>query len=633
VYEAVAEVEAPPRQATARTLQARELTRVPGSAGDPLKAIDVLPGVSRSPEGDPILRGAAQHESAVFIDGMSVPFLYHFGGVRSVVHPRLIERVDVYPGNFSTRYGRATGGIVEAHMRDPRKDGVHGELELSLLDSSALVEGPIGSRLSVAGAVRRSNIDLVFENFVPDDTFDVVAAPLYWDYQGAVLYEPSDDARLRLSFVGSRDATTLSFGDPSDENPALRGNVGGVIEFHRVQLAYTDRHGDVKQSLQVYAGRQHLEQKVGPSSEAFFDVVDFGGRAEWEVPLASELTLIAGLDVEAGELDGAYRGSAAPAQEGSLDNPDNVQDQIRIDRTSVVSFNPAAYVEARYFPTSRLVLLPGVRVDYFHQNDAFTVNPRISQRYELTDAVTLKSAIGWFSQSPEYYEAIEGVGNPRIRPYHALHVSAGAEIGLVDGLSLDLEGFYKRLTDRVVSTEDSAPPRFVNDGEGRVVGLEVGGRYISELGLAAQLAYTLSRSERKDRTDPWRLFDRDQTHVLSLALGYDLGAGWHAGARFRYITGNPITPVEGSFYDAGTDLYYPVYGEQNGARNQPFQQLDLRVEKTFAIGPGALGVYLDVQNVYAAQNPEGFRYSYDYGEREAIAGTPFFPNLGLRGEL
>lgn len=633
VYEAVAEVEAPPRQATQRVLDARELTTVPGTSGDPLRAIDVLPGVARSPEGDPILRGAAQHESAVFIDGTSVPFLYHFGGVRSVIHPRLVERVDVYPGNFSARYGRATGGIVAAQMRDPRTDGLHGEVELSLLDSSALVEGPIASELSFAGAARRSNIDFFFENFVPDGTFDVAVAPLYWDYQGALLYTPSPSSRVRVSFIGSRDATTLSFADPSAVDATLRGDVGGSIEFHRTQLAYDDRYGDVIQSLQVYAGTQRVEQEIGPNSEAYFDVVDFGGRAEWELPLAAELTLIAGLDVEGGAFTGAYRGGAAPAQEGSLQSPDNVQDLITIDRTTLLQLNPAVYVEARYFPISRLLLIPGVRVDYYHQNDATTLNPRLSQRYELGDRVTLKGAVGWFSQPPEYFEAIPGVGNPRIRPYHALHVSAGSELRLSDELSLDVEGFYKRLTERVVSTPSSAPPRFVNDGRGRVIGLELGGKYRSDAGLAAQLAYTLSRSERQDRDEAWRLFDRDQTHVLSVALGYELGAGWHAGARFRYVTGNPLTPVVGSFYDAGADLFYPIYGEHNGARDPAFQQLDLRIEKSFAIGAGRLSFYLDVQNAYAAENAAGNTYSYDYREREATSGSPFFPNLGVRGQL
>jgi hypothetical protein len=633
VYEAVAEVKAPPRQATRRELDAEELTTVPGTSGDPLRAIDVLPGVSRSAEGDPILRGAAQHESAVFIDGTSVPFLFHFGGVRSVVHPRLVERVDVYPGNYSVRYGRATGGIVEATMRDPKRDALHGEVELSLLDSSALIEGPIGSQLSFAGAARRSNIDLVFDNFVPDDTFDVVVAPVYWDYQGEVLYTPSDDSRLRLSAVGSKDQTTLSFSDPSAENAALRGDVGGVVEFHRIQLAYDDRYGDLAQRLQGYIGSQHLEQNVGPNSQAYFDVVDFGGRAEWQLPMGDDFTLIAGLDVEGAEFTGAYRGSAAPAQEGSLDSPDNVQDLIVIDRKRFLQFNPAAYVEARYFPIERLVLIPGVRVDHYSQNHASTLNPRLSQRYELVDGVTLKSAVGWFSQPPEYYEAIEGVGNPRIKPYHALHLSLGSELRLSEALSFDVEGFYKHISDRVVSTPSSAPPRFVNDGQGRVLGLEVGGKYRSESGFSAQLAYTLSRSDRQDRDEPWRLFDRDQTHVLSLAAGYALGAGWQAGARFRYVTGNPVTKVIGSFYDAGAELYYPLYGEHNGQRDPAFQELDVRVEKTFAIGSGTLSVYLDVQNVYAAENAQGFTYSYDYRRREPTTGAPFFPNLGLRGAL
>ena len=185
----------------------------------------------------------------------------------------------------------------------------------------------------------------------------------------------------------------------------------------------------------------------------------------------------------------------------------------------------------------------------------------------------------------------------------------------------------------MVSTPSSAPPRFVNDGKGRVVGLEIGAKYRSDTGFAAQLAYTLSRSQRRDRAEAWRLFDQDQTHVLSLALGYELGAGWHAGARFRYVTGNPLTPVVGSFYDAGADLYYPVYGEHNAERDPAFRELDLRVEKAFSLGAGRLGLYLDVQNVSAAENAQGNTYSYDYGEREPTSGSPFFPNLGLRGEL
>jgi hypothetical protein len=148
-----------------------------------------------------------------------------------------------------------------------------------------------------------------------------------------------------------------------------------------------------------------------------------------------------------------------------------------------------------------------------------------------------------------------------------------------------------------------------------------------------QLSYTLSRSERQDRNDPWRLFDYDQSHVLNAALSYELGAGWQAGARFRYITGNPITPVLGSVYDATNDAYIPRYGRHNSERDPAFHQLDLRVEKKFTIGSGALVPYLEVLNAYNAENAEGYSYSYDYSTRERVSGMPFFPNLGLRGEL
>lgn len=633
VYEAVAEVEAPPRQATERRLDAEQLARVAGTGGDPIKAVEVLPGVSRSNDGEPILRGAAQHESTVFIDGTRVPFLYHFGGVRSVVHPRLIEQVELYPGNFSTRYGRATGGVVEARLRDPHSDAWHGELELSLLDSSALIEGPLTENLSFAVAARRSNIDLVFDSFVPEGTFKVLVAPVYWDYQAELLYRLGQHGRVRLAALGSRDQTTLVFSDPSAENATLRGNVGGSLEFHRVQLEYQDRFGSLIQDVQVAVGKQNLKQVVGPNSQAYFDVLDLGARGEWTLPLGTQLELVSGLDVEAQSFTGAYRGSPAPASEGSLDNPDNVEDQITVDRTSFWLVHPAAYFEARYFPTGRLLLLPGIRVDYYRELDALSIDPRLSQRLTLGEAVTLKSAVGWYSQPPEYYESLAGVGNPKVDPYHALQLSAGAELHFSDALSLDLEGFFKHLTRRVVATEGSVPPHFVNDGRGRILGLEAGARYRQPDGLDAQLSYTLSKSERQDRDDPWRLFDRDQTHVLSLAAGYPLGAGFYAGARFRFITGNPVTEVRGSSYDAGNDVYYPLFGQQNSARDPAFHQLDVRLEKTFGIGPGTLGVYLDVQNVYAASNPEGFAYSYDYRTREAATGSPFFPNLGLRGAL
>ena len=60
-FEAVAEVKAPPREATKRTLPREQLTTVPGTRGDALRAIEIMPGVARAQfgtnPGPPSLRG------------------------------------------------------------------------------------------------------------------------------------------------------------------------------------------------------------------------------------------------------------------------------------------------------------------------------------------------------------------------------------------------------------------------------------------------------------------------------------------------------------------------------------------------------------------------------------------------
>jgi hypothetical protein len=151
------------------------------------------------------------------------------------------------------------------------------------------------------------------------------------------------------------------------------------------------------------------------------------------------------------------------------------------------------------------------------------------------------------------------------------------------------------------------------------------------------VSYTLMRSERRDELGPdggrWRLFDRDQTHIVGATGAYRLGRGWEAGASIRYTSGTPYTPVVGSTYDGTTDVYSPRLGPAMSARNPAFSRIDLRIQKTWTFSRWSLAAYLDVQNVLNSPNREGFEYSYDYRRRQGNGGLPILPILGLRGEL
>ena len=171
----------------------------------------------------------------------------------------------------------------------------------------------------------------------------------------------------------------------------------------------------------------------------------------------------------------------------------------------------------------------------------------------------------------------------------------------------------------------------VGIGEGRSYGAQFLLRKSLANGFFGWVAYTLLRAERKDApgTD-YRLFDFDQTHVLTALAAYQLGKGFDVSARFRYATGYPRTPVVGSYYDSRRDLYEPELGTKNGSRIPDFWQLDVRVAKRFTFGSNELELYLDVQNVTNHQNPEEITYNPDYTQQSYINGLPILPVLGAR---
>jgi outer membrane receptor protein involved in Fe transport len=116
---------------------------LPGAFGDPLRTIDLMPGIVPVVSGLPFfyVRGPPPGNTGYFVDGVRVPLVFHLAIGPSVVHPALIDRVDFYPGGYPARFGRFIGGIVDAQTRgDAPAPTVQGNLRL--LDVGGLAETP-----------------------------------------------------------------------------------------------------------------------------------------------------------------------------------------------------------------------------------------------------------------------------------------------------------------------------------------------------------------------------------------------------------------------------------------------------------------------------------------------------------
>ena len=97
---------------------------------------------------------------------MTLPTLFHFGGLTSTYNSEALQSVDLYPGGFGTRYGDAMGGVVELTGRKPKTDRLHGYIDVNLFDASFLLEGPLSDNVSFLVTARRSYIANVLDWFL-----------------------------------------------------------------------------------------------------------------------------------------------------------------------------------------------------------------------------------------------------------------------------------------------------------------------------------------------------------------------------------------------------------------------------------------------------------------------------------
>lgn len=635
-FSARASVEPPPREITKRTVPKEILTKIPGTRGDPLRAVEILPGVGRPSFGSGALlvRGTAPGDSQVFLEGVPVPLLYHFGGLTSFFQGRFLDDIAFYPGNFSTRYGRKTGGILEVRVRDPERESWKGAIEMSAIDVWALAEGPITDKLSIALAARRSLIDLILPAVLSGTGASISTAPVYYDHQLILSYRPTSRDRIRLLSYGASDAFALTIGDEFAEEPNLRGNASMRQRFYHTVLSWDrDLNRDFKQTLQVSAGPSRPVFSLGDDLLFEARFIEIGVRGEWRGRLSRHFETILGVDTRIIPSTVTYSGPSLRSFEGQGAQSGTLEGSVFL-RASDTVYLPSVYAElAGDFDPIRIVA--GVRYDYYSMIQKGVVDPRLNAFYQVNEKLRLKAGVGLYSQPPSVQEAAPQLGNPNLDVMRSVHVSAGGDYEIASGIAVGLEGFYKKLWNRPVSTENGLPPFFTNEGEGRIYGLELSGR-IEPRGrnYFGYLSYTLSKSERLDRDGAtYRLFDFDQPHIFTALFSYRFPRNWSLGGTLRLVSGNPTTPIIGAIYDASTDTYIPINGRVNSERNPLFHRFDVRVEKEWFFKRAQLAFFLDLQNAYYARNQEGLIYNYDYSRAEKLEGLPIIPALGIRGEF
>jgi hypothetical protein len=637
------------------TLSRTEVRQIPGTFGDPFRAIEIMPGVTPVVSGLPFffIRGAPPGNVGYYLDGVRVPLLFHVGIGPSAVHPALISRVDLYPGGYPARFGRFSGGIVSGETSAPASEA-HGEGNVRLFDVGGLAETPFANgKGSLLLGGRYSYTALLLTQLSSDTTLD------YWDYQARVGYDVGENDRLSVFGFGSYDYL-------GQRTPTGTLTLFGT-EFHRIDVRHDHKlgsSGEVRTAVTVGLDRSRL------ADDRYVRDRLLGTRTEWTYRMSKRLTLRAGTDMQADSYDVEIGSSAlAPSAQsiaGFFPSRTDLSIGARADMIIAV--------------TNAFELTPGARVDLYESQGATAVgvDPRLAMRTHVTRDWRVLSALGIAHQAPSFVVPVPGFqpGGLKGGLQKAFQESLGVEVDLGAATIATATVFHNAFLDmsdplgaapaeiggcipgqfpsdtlggdRVTQPTNAqpcgvarfppgtiGPDRSGGGGQGadsnngrrvqnafeiRTGGTAYGFEFFLKRKLASRvggfISYTLSRSTRTaDGREYIATFDR--THVANAAVAFDLGKKWRAGTRVTFYTGLP---------KAAGDPTDPT-----ASRLSPFFRLDLRLEKRWQLGRTTwLSFVAEWMNATLSKEEVATTCTLR-GCEATLVGPITIPSLGLEG--
>lgn len=602
--------EIPPGSAA---LSQEEVRVLPGAFGDPFRAVSILPGVGMLVTGLPVFfaRGAPAGNLGYLIDGIRVPLLFHAFLGPAVIHPRLIERVELHAGGYPASFGRFAGGVVSADLSEPRGE-LHLDGSVRLFDAGAFVEVPFAGGRGSAMLAGRYSYSALLLSLLSDLELQ------YWDYQALVSYDVSGRGKLSIFAFGAYDyaatpPTATDLSGPSTQNSL--GDLGGgenAVLFHRIDLRYDQRFGEsTKLRSAVTFGTDATR-----GSQGLVEDVSFGGRLELRSQLNSSVLLRAGIDASSDR----YKLSLDP-------NTENYTDVVALFPTRrdwVAGVHADLVIEA----APGVTLIPGLRVDRYASagNTALGVSPRLAASFRVSDAVSIEHALGVADQTPNFVPGVPAVAVAGLPGglQRSLQTSAGVRAELswaVSGTATLFHNAYFNLSDPFGQNQDlelDADEASVRS-LGNAFGLELLLQRRLTQHFGGLLSYTLSRSTRSyGRVHSVSGYDRP--HVLNLAASYDLGSHWLASAHTVLYSGVPGSRTLGE---------RRIFDQPRAA---PFFRVDLRLEKRFPISADSWwAITAEIMN--ATLSREVLRRPCQPDCRDETVGPIVLPSLGVNGQF
>lgn len=573
-------------------------------ADDPLRAVQVLPGVASADDlrSEFSVRGSPFTHLNMTVEGFSTPYLLHTvraiedqssSGSVAMINSDILEDVTLLSGGYAQRYGDRTGAEIDFRLREGSRERRQARVAVSGTSASIVGEGPIGrtKRGSWLVSARQSYLQLLVERLLDDGNGFNFG---FSDTQGKLVFDLSPTQRAEFTVIAGRSKLEEKRED-LDSQDLFTGRNSSAIAIGTWRLTRS-RGVLTTRALASYnqftnETTEQLPLDNGHDKEA-------AGRVDGTVTLSRHVLADAGAQAEFVD-ETRFRQRFS----GALGRYRTINDfQGHATRSG-------GYAQVR-LTAGPVTFIPGARVDHWTLTDETTASPWLQGEWQLSKAMTLRGGSGIYRQFPDFEQVIGTLGLPGADAQRADQYDLGFEHRIGSSLRwqatvFDREesGFFRRpaaetrlINGRVVRGAVTAP--YENQLDGYARGVEFLVQRRSTHGLSGWLAYSYGRTHRTDDlTHESYWSDLDQRHAVNLYLSYRVSDRTNLSAKIR---GGTNVPAPG-YYEQQGDAYV-VSANRNLLRLPTYSRVDLRANRTFNWSRKRLTLFAEVINLFNRDN-------------------------------
>lgn len=662
-------------KAGSMTVTPRDMKMLPSAGGEPdiAQYLQVVPGVVFTGDqgGQLYIRGGAPSQTGILLDGITIYNPFHSIGLYSVFETDAIRNVEIQTAGFNAQYGNRTSAILDVRTKDGNKNRLSGKLSASPIMARAMLEGPLlkakqegGSSVTFLLSAKHSYLDQTSQPIYGGlgNQYEYGLPYAFTDLYGKVTYNGDNGSKLNVFGFSFDDKAKVLKPNTDVANADFRWRASGAGTNFVVTPGTSAAliNGRFAYSKYVIDYTNYNELPIVPRSsgiDGFEGAIDF----TYFMPGYSQIKY--GVEVS-----GFHT---------TLDYKDIVGNRVTLDRRNTLA---ALYFMYRKNFGEKLIIEPGLRVQYYSAIDKLSPEPRLGLKYNLTNAIRLKGAAGLYSQniistksdrdivnfftgfllSPD--QTIINTDQQEIdnNLQTAYHVLGGIEVD-VQNVEFNLEPWYKNFTRNIELSRikiQSNDPDFIS-GSGKAYGVDLSAKYNRNRwylwGVVSyqQVRYeTLVVKDNKVSAPPpnytFQYEVEKQTYPppfdrrfnLNLLASYTFGKkkDLEVSGRFNYGSPFPFTQTQG-FYEnlnplsnsIGTNVAQQngtqglLYANDiNGGRLSAYHRLDISVKKRFIFNKNSnLETSLSVTNVYNRNNI----FYVDRKDNVRVFQLPVFPSL------